>query len=136
MVSHVVVDFRTKYLLEWYLIDWDLLVWDLKERDLLSCNRFVTGSKIYSLVLFVACGGMIFSFILLHLIFYVITAPKTLKGSRNIQGFRACAIREVLFYCNSIAFNMTSRWNYSYGRRTECAQTLNQSAPFKLTETD
>ena len=39
MVSYVVGDFRTRYLLEWYLIDWDLLVWDLKVRDLLSCNR-------------------------------------------------------------------------------------------------
>ena len=38
MVSYVVGDFRTRYLLEWYLIDWDLLVWDLKVRDLLSCN--------------------------------------------------------------------------------------------------
>ena len=41
MVSYVVGDFRTRYLLEWYLIDWDLLVWDLKARDLLSCNRFL-----------------------------------------------------------------------------------------------
>ena len=40
MVSYVVGDFRTRYLLEWYLIDWDLLVWDLKVRDLLSCNLF------------------------------------------------------------------------------------------------
>ena len=39
MVSYVVGDFRTRYLLEWYLIEWDLLVWDLKVRDLLSCNR-------------------------------------------------------------------------------------------------
>ena len=39
MVSYVVGDFRTRYLLEWYLIDWDLLVWDLKVRDLLSCNH-------------------------------------------------------------------------------------------------
>ena len=42
MVSYVVGDCRTRYLLEWYLIDWDLLVWDLKVRDLLSCNPITT----------------------------------------------------------------------------------------------
>ena len=36
-----------------------------------------------------------FHFILLHLIFFVSTAPKTSKGSRNIQGF--ALIRAVLF---------------------------------------
>ena len=51
MVSYVVGDFRTRYLLEWYLIDWDLLVWDLKVRDLLSCNRFPIGANT-NLILF------------------------------------------------------------------------------------
>ena len=35
-----------------------------------------------------------FHFALFHLIFKIITAPKSLKGSRNIQGF--ALIREVL----------------------------------------
>ena len=39
MVSYVVGNFKTRYLLEWYLIDWDLLVWGLMVRDLLSCNH-------------------------------------------------------------------------------------------------
>ena len=45
MVSYVVGDFRTRYLLEWYLIDWDFIVWDLKVRDFLSCNRFFIGKS-------------------------------------------------------------------------------------------
>ena len=45
MVSFVVGDFRTRYLLQWYLIAWDLLVWDLKARDLLSCTKNDTNLK-------------------------------------------------------------------------------------------
>ena len=55
----------------------------------------VTSSKIYSFVLYMARGGIIFRknfkfqknfhFVLLHSIFYVITPPETLKGSRNIR---------------------------------------------------
>ena len=38
MVSSLVGDFGTRYLLDWYLIGRDFLAWDLKVRDSLSCK--------------------------------------------------------------------------------------------------